>query len=161
MKPLLTKRNCIHGAIIYALGDSCAALLTNEFQVSRLIGMMLLGGTLYAIEIPWYFSWIERRFEKKGIVNGIKRAVAAQAFFNPLWIARHIAFIQCFSGQFAAIQWSLIGIGVDSFVHIVPFALFVNYVIQNFISYHWRFLANAVFSALMAIYYALSEVWFG
>ncbi len=159
--PLLTKRDSLHGAIIYALGDSCAALLTDEFQFSRLIGMMLLGGSLYAIEIPWYFAWIELRFNKQGIGNSIKRAIAAQAFFNPLWIARHLAFIQFFSGQFAAIQWSLIGIGVDSFVHIVPFALFVNYAIQNFIPYHWRFLANAVFSALMAIYYALSEVWFG
>lgn len=46
-------------------------------------------------------------------------------------------------------------------MHIVPFALFVNYAIHNFIPYHWCFLANAVFSALMAIYYAFGEVWFG
>jgi len=103
MKSLITKRNCIQGAIIFTLGDSCAALLTGEFQVSRLIGMMLLGGTLYAVEIPWYFAWIERRFERQGIVNWLKRAVIAQAFFNPLWIARHLAFIHCFTGQFAAI----------------------------------------------------------
>jgi hypothetical protein len=123
--------------------------------------MMLLGGSLYAIEIPCYFAWIERRFEKQGFVNGLKRAITAQAFFNPLWIARHLAFIQCFSGQFAALQWNLIGIGVDSFIHVAPLALFVNYAIQNFVPYHWRFLASAVFSAVMAIYYALSEVWFG
>jgi len=96
MKTLITKRNCIQGAIIYALGDSCAALLTGEFQVSRLIGMMLLGGTLYVVEISWYFAWIERRFEKQGFVNGLKRALTAQAFFNPIWIARHLAFIQFF-----------------------------------------------------------------
>lgn len=34
---------------------------------------------------------------------------------------------------------------MGSFVHIVPFALFVNYATQNFIPYHWRFLANAFF----------------
>ena len=161
MQPLLTKRNSLHGAIIYGLGDSCAALLADEFQFSRLIGMMFLGGTLYAIEIPWYFAWIERRFEKQGMVSGIKRALMAQAFFNPLWIARHLAFIKCFSGQFATIQWNLIGIGLDSFVHIAPYALLVNYVIQNFLPYSWRFLASAVFSTLTAIYYALSEVMFG
>ena len=161
MKPLLAKRDSLHGAIIYALGDSCAALLTDEFQLSRLIGMMFLGGTLYAIEIPWYFAWIERRFEKQGIEHGIKRALMAQAFFNPLWIARHLVFIKFFSGQFAMIQWNLIGIGLDSFVHIIPYALLANYAIQNFIPYRWRFLASAVFSTLTAIYYALSEVMFG
>ena len=161
MKALLTKRNSLHGAIIYGLGDSCAALLTDEFQFSRLIGMMLLGGTLYAIEIPWYFAWIERNIDKQGMVNDIKRTLIAQAFFNPLWIARHLAFIKCFSGQFAQIQWSLIGTGLNSFVHIAPYALSANYLIQNFIPYRWRFLASAVFSTLTAVYYALSEVLFG
>jgi hypothetical protein len=161
MKPLLTKRDSLHGAIIYSLGDSCAALLTDEFQLSRLIGMILLGGTLYAVEIPCYFSWIERRFNKQGISNGIKRALVAEAFFNPLWIARHIAFINCFSGQFAALQWNLIDMGLDSFIHILPLALLANYVIQNLIPYTWRFLASATFSALTAVYYALSEVLFG
>jgi hypothetical protein len=161
MKPILTRRNSLHGAIIYSFGDSCAALLTGEFQFSRLIGMMLLGGSLYAIEIPCYFAWIERRFNKPGITNGIKRAVAAEVYFNPLWIARHIAFINCFSGQFAALQWNLIDVGLDSFIHILPLALLANYVIQNLIPYTWRFLASASFSALMAIYYSLSEVLFG
>ena len=161
MKPLLTKRDSLHGAIIYGFGDSCAALLTDEFQFSRLIGMMLLGGSLYALEIPRYFAWIERRFKKPGIKNGIKRALLAQAFFNPLWIARHLAFINFFSGQFAAIQWNLISIGLDSFVQIVPFTLLVNYAIQNYIPPIRRFSASAVFSTLMAIYYALSEVLFG
>ena len=136
-------------------------MLTDEFQFFRLIGMMFLGGTLYAIEIPWYFAWIERRFEKQGMASGIKRTLMAQAFFNPLWIARHLAFIKCFSGQFATIQWNLIGIGLDSFVHIAPYALLVNYAIQNFLPLSWRFLASAVFSTLTAIYYALSEVFFG
>jgi hypothetical protein len=160
MKSLLTKRNSLHGAIIYSLGDSCAALLTGEFQVSRLVGMMLLGGSLYAIEIPLYFAWLKNRFDKQSLVNGIKRALLAQAFFNPLWIARHLAFINFFSGQFAAIQWNLIGIGLDSFMQILPVTLLVNYVIQNFIPHSWRFFASAVFSTVMAIYYALSEVLF-
>ncbi len=52
MKPPITKRNCIQGAIIFTLGDSCAALLTGEFQVSRLVGMMLFGGTLLRLKSP-------------------------------------------------------------------------------------------------------------
>jgi hypothetical protein len=145
MKPLLTKRDSLHGAIIYGFGDSCAALLTDEFQFSRLIGMMLLGGTLYAVEIPQYFAWIKRRFKKPGIKNSIKRALLAQAFFNPLWIARHLAFINFFSGQFAAIQWNLIGIGLDSFVQIIPFTLLVNYAIQNFIPPYPAFFSKCCF----------------
>lgn len=93
-------------------------------------------------------------------MNGVKRAVIAQAFLIRYGLPVTLPLFNVL-GQFAAIQWSLIGIGVGSFVHIVSFALFVNYEIQNFIPYHWRFLANAVFSVLMAIYYAFGEVWFG
>jgi hypothetical protein len=38
--------------------------------------------------------------------------------------------------------------------------LVANYVIQNKISLQWRFLASAIFSGLMAVYYALSELFF-
>jgi len=71
-------------------------LLTGEFQVSRLVGMMLLGGSLYAVEIPWYFAWIERHFERQGF-EWVETGFDCAGFFNPLWIARHLAFIQCFS----------------------------------------------------------------
>ena len=146
--------------MIYATGDSIAAVLTQEFQLSRMIGMMLLGGTLYAIEIPCYFAWIERNFDKKGYWNRIKRALLAEAFFNPLWITRHIALIKCFSGQYAELQWNLLNIGWTSFVQIAPFAIVINYFVQNLIPFAWRFLASAIFSALMAVYYSLSEVLF-
>lgn len=151
----------MHGALIYGLGDGCAALLSGQFQLSRLLGMMLLGGTLYALEIPWYFAWLEHRFNKPGSAHAVSRALLAQAFFNPLWIARHIAFISCFSGQFAAIGWSLLGVGMDSFMYAAPFALPANYAIQNFVPYRWRFAASATFSAAMAVYYGLSEALFG
>jgi hypothetical protein len=157
---ILNRRDCLHGAVIFALGDTIAVLLTDEFMLSRLLGIIFLGGTLYAIEIPWYFAWIDRHFKQPGIVNKIKRTLSAQAFFNPLWIARHIALIKLFSGQFSSIQWDLLDIGLASFIQIVPFALLVNYAIQNLIPFRWRFFVNAIFSALMAIYYALSEKLF-
>ena len=157
---LLTRRDSFYGAMIYVTGDSVAAILTHEFKISRMIGMMLLGGTLYAIEIPWYFAWIERYFDNKCYWGRIKRALFAEAFFNPLWIARHIALIKCFSGQYADLQWNLLSIDWASFVQIAPFAIVINYFIQNLIPLAWRFLASAVFSALMAVYYALSEVLF-
>ncbi|MCL7421886.1 MAG: hypothetical protein M8364_13385 [Methylobacter sp.] len=158
---LLTLRNSLSGALVYATGDSIAALLTGEFQVARLIGMLLLGGTLYAIEIPAYFAWLERRFGRRDYAGRIKRALMAQAFFNPLWIARHLALIHCFSGRFADVQWHLLNVGLASFVRIVPVGLVANYVIQHFIPLRWRFPASAVFSASMAVYYALSERFFG
>lgn len=156
----LHKRDCLYGAFIYGTGDTVASLLTGEFQVSRMVGMMLLGGTLYAFEIPRYFAWIDRRFGRPGLKYSLLRALLAQAFFNPLWIARHLALIHCFSGQFEAIQWHLIDIGLKSFLRAVPYALFVNYSIQNLIPLKWRFFASAVFSAGMALYYALSGVLF-
>ena len=40
-------------------------------------------------------------------------------------------------------------------------ALPVNYLIQNYMPLTWRFFASSVFSGLLAIYFALSEVLFG
>ncbi|MGR8979300.1 MAG: hypothetical protein ACU84H_04300 [Gammaproteobacteria bacterium] len=50
---------------------------------------------------------------------------------------------------------------LDSFLYALPVALLINYVIQNAIRLTGRFLASAVFSSGMAVYYALSEVLFG
>ncbi len=157
---VLTWRDCWHGMLVYSIGDSVAAWISDEFMWTRCIGMALLGGTLYAIEIPAYFRWIDRRFTGTGRGAKLKRMLVAQAFFNPIWIARHIALINAFSGQFGQISWGFIAVGGSSFIHILPVALTANYLIQNKISYRWRFLANAIFSAVMAIYYALSEIWF-
>jgi len=159
--PMLNCRNVVHGSLVYASGDAIAAAITGDFQMSRTLGMMFVGGTLYAMEIPAYFVWIDRQFDHPGRWNAIKRMLCAEAFFNPLWIARHIALINLFSGRGSEINWGLLAIGLDSFLYALPFALLINYVIQNVISLNWRFLASALFSAAMAVYYALSEVLFG
>ena len=66
--------------------------------------MMLIGATVYAFEIPNYFDWIVKKTQ---FLNGIKATLVktglAIAYFNPLWIARHLLFIKLFSGQFEAI----------------------------------------------------------
>lgn len=156
-----TKYNIIRGAIIYSSGDLIAALLLGEFSILRLLGMMILGGTLYALEIPNYFAWIERK--TKAIV-GLKKTLAktylAILYFNPLWIARHLLFIKLFSGNFSEINLSLLKIAGLSFLVNIPISFVANYLIQNKVNLDWRFLASAIFSALMAIYYALSEVIF-
>ena len=153
----LTCRNSLSGAIIYSTGDSIASLLSNEFQWSRCLGIALIGGTLYAIEITAYFLWLDQHYN----TQYFKRALLAQAFFNPLWIARHFAFIHLFSGQFSNLSWQILLVANNSFIHALPFALCANYGIQRFVSLSNRFWASATFSAVMAIYYPLSEIVFG
>ncbi|WP_457609742.1 hypothetical protein [Lutibacter sp.] len=133
----------------------------DEFLWSRLIGMVFIGATLYAFEIPNYFNWI---VQKTKSYSGIKLTLAktglAIAYFNPLWIGRHLLFIKLFSGNFEAINSHLLEIALWSFLANIPISFIANYIIQNKMPLKWRFLASAIFSALMAIYYALSETIF-
>ncbi len=154
--------NIISGIFIYAIGDSIAAFLTGNFSVYRMLGIALIGSTLYAIEIPNWFLFIDR------ITNGrvqnwktkILRMLLAMAYFNPLWIARHIALVAIISGKWYEISWSLLNTGFTSFIYQIPITILGNYVIQNKLEYKHRFLANCIYSGLMAIYFALSAVWF-
>jgi len=67
--------------------------------------MVLIGATVYAFEIPNYFAWIDW---KTASITGIKKTMAktglAIAYFNPLWIWRHLVFIKLFLGQFEQIN---------------------------------------------------------
>lgn len=153
--------NILRGAIIYAMGDTIAALLLGQFSLYRLLGIALIGATVYAFEIPNYFRWIDRKVGKKeGLQPSLQRTALALLYFNPLWIARHLIFIKLVSGQWATVGWSFLVIGFWSFVINIPVSVVANFLIQNKVSLKWRFLASAVFSGLMAIYYALSETFF-
>jgi len=158
---IYTKSNILRGALIYSAGDAIAAVLLNEFSIYRLAGMMLIGATIYAFEVPNYFAWIEK---KTIAYSGLKKTLAktglAIGYFNPLWIWRHLLFIKIFSGNLAAINIDLFRIACISFLVNIPISFIANYSIQNKIKLSWRFLASAIFSALMAIYYALSETIF-
>jgi len=152
--PRYSRNNILRGVLIYPLGDTIAALILNQFSPERLAGMILVGGLIYSLEIPAWFAHISGRYQ------GIQRALMAMLYFNPLWIARHFAFISLFSGQADSIHWSLLLISLKSFAVNLPVAFGANYFIQNKMSLRWRFFSSAVFSSLMAIYYALSRVIF-
>lgn len=151
----------MRGAIIYSAGDTIAAILLNEFSIYRLLGIMLVGATIYAFEIPNYFAWIERRtISLNGIGKTLAKTGLAIAYFNPIWIFRHLAFIKLFSGNYAQINGNLMRIAFWSFLANIPISLLANYMIQNKVKLDWRFIASAIFSAIMAIYYASSETIF-
>lgn len=155
------KKNILKGALIYSAGDTIAALLLGEFSWYRLLGMVLVGATFYAFEIPNYFDWIVKKTQfLTGIKATLTKTLLAILYFNPLWIARHLLFIKLFSGQFEAIGFNLLEIAFWSFLVNIPISFIANYIIQNRFKLNWRFLGSAVFSALMAIYYALSETLF-
>jgi hypothetical protein len=121
--------------------------------------MMLIGATFYAFEIPNYFDWIVKKTQfLKGLKATLTKTILAILYFNPLWIARHLLFIKLFSRQ--AIGWNLLEIAFWSFLVNIPISFIANYIIQNRFKLKWRFLGSAIFSALMAIYYALSETLF-
>lgn len=153
-----TPQNIIKGAVIYSFGDTVAALLLGEFLVSRFLGMILVGGLVYSFEIPNYFAWIDKKTRSfNGIEKILTRTGLAIAYFNPVWIFRHLAFIKLFSGNYTQINTSLFVVACWSFLINIPISFMANYLIQNKIKLDWRFVASAIFSGLMAIYYALSE----
>jgi len=155
-------KDSLSGMLIYTSGDSIAALISDDFSWYRVLGMMLLSGTLYTLEIPRYFLWIDKTIPNpKTLTDTFKRALLAMAFFNPLWIARHLAFIYLFSGHWTAIDWGILEISSISFCVNIPLSLLCNYLIQNRLELQWRYIASSLFSAVLAIYYALSEVLFG
>ena len=85
MKFEYSKKNIINGGIIFPLGDSIAALILGEFSWHRMIGMALIGATVYAFEIPNYFAWIDKIVKnRKSYVNYTLRTIIATAYFNPL-----------------------------------------------------------------------------
>jgi hypothetical protein len=152
--------NAIRGALIYGGGDALAAWILGELGLVRLLGMATIGGTLYALEVPNWFRWIDRHAPSQvGWRNAIERTGLALIYFNPLWIARHLAFIAFFSGE--AIGTGLIATGSMAFLANIPIALIANYLIQNALPPRHRFTASALYSAAMAVYYALSLRFFG
>ena len=157
-----TWANIWSGVLIYAIGDTLATLITGDISLGRMIGMAFLGGTIYAIEVPNWFLLIDKWTKKckRGWQTGTLRMLLAMAYFNPLWIARHILFIDLFTGQFENITWGLLNVGWMSFLMNIPLSILGNYLIQNKLRYEHRYVANCIFSSIMAISYAMGAVWF-
>jgi hypothetical protein len=150
----------LRGALIYAIGDTIAALLRDEFLISRLLGIFIVGGTIYALEINAYFAWIENKTISITRFKKLIKASLALAYFNPLWIARHLAVIIICSYNYTHLNSEIFEIAFWSFLYNIPISILANYIIQNSITFEWRFIASALYSGLMAIYYALSTSWF-
>lgn len=123
--------------------------------------MIFIGATVYAFEIPNYFAWIDRKtISYTGLKKTMVKTGLAILYFNPLWIFRHLIFIKLFMIKYEEIDYQLFKVAILSFVVNIPISFVANYLIQNKIKLDWRFMASAIFSALMAIYYALSETLF-
>jgi hypothetical protein len=153
-------RNSLQGMAIYAIGDLVAQIILQEVQASRILGVMLLGGTLYALEIPNWFAFIDRRVTTQVPTRrALQRTALALLYFNPLWIARHLLFLRVFSGNWQQVNGDLLRLGLLSWLANLPLAMCANWLIQVRVSLRWRFLASAIFSGLMAVYYAVSTAW--
>ena len=161
MKLKYKRSDIIKGLLVYSIGDSIASILLGEFQITRLLGVILIGATVYAFEIPNYFNWIESKTNAKtGRKKAIQKTLLALLYFNPLWILRHLLFLKIFSFEFGFSFKNLLIISFYSFLVNIPISFIGNFIIQNKIRINHRFLASAIFSALMAVYYALSETIF-
>ena len=132
----------------------------NDFSIRRLLGILFLGGFIYSVEIPFVLKWLNKKFIYDELIIKITKSVLFTLYFNPLWIARHILVLNLFKGNYALINWHLLEVGFNSFIYSFLFTLPVNYIIINLIPQKYKFPITAVFSSSMAIYYALSEVFF-
>ncbi|MFC3193034.1 hypothetical protein ACFODZ_02155 [Marinicella sediminis] len=158
-KLLLIKSELIKGALLFGLFDTAAALMLGEFSWLRTFGMAAVGGTFYAIEIPSYFAWLEQRSQHMSQrQKALFKTGMAVVYFNPLWIARHMCFIYWLNGQ--TIDLGVLHSAWQSFLYGMPVSAVFNYLIQNHIAIKHRFLASSLFSGCMAIFYAVSAVYF-
>ncbi len=161
MRPVIRPADMLRGLLIYSTGDTVASVILSQFSLTRMLGIMLVGATVYAFEIPRYFKWIDAKTKGLSGLNGsLSRTGLAILYFNPLWIARHLIFIALFSGRIGTVDWGLMRTAVCSFSVNIPVALVANFLIQNRVPLKWRFFASAVFSSLMAVYYAMSQAIF-
>jgi len=151
------KKNILIGAVIYSSFDAIAALIISEFSFTRLFGMMIIGATIYSYEIPTYFKWIENKSINLKYKK-ISKPMFALIYFNPIWIARHLFFIDMLT--YGHSDYSIIIIATKSFIVNIPISLITNYLIQNYSSLDYRYTLSAFYSGIMAIYYALSKILF-
>lgn len=153
------KINAIRGAVVYSVFDVIASIQLDQFSWLRFFGVMLIGATIYTFEIPNYFAWIERKCAKyQGYKQQFVKTLYALLYFNPVWIARHLIIIDVLT--YGSSSFSIFVIALKSFVVNIPISLFANFFIQNQIKLSNRYIASALFSGVMAIYYAYSKTLF-
>lgn len=175
------------GFLIYAVGDLIGQVILRQVSLVRTLGFGFIGGTVYALEIPIWFRliegttcrpdeqsrlrWLFRRPAEDGVCrfNSLGRTIAALVYFNPVWLARHMFFISCLTslaagtalGSPGTVFVRLIPVACKSFLVKIPLAFIGNYAVQNWIPLRGRFAGSAAFSAVNAVWYAVSKVLFG
>jgi len=151
----IQKINVIRGAVVYSVFDAIAALFLDQFSWLRFFGIMIVGATIYSFEIPNYFRWIELKCAKyQGYKQQLRKTLYAVIYFNPLWIARHLLIIDLLT--LGTSSWSILMIALKSFMVNIPIAIIANFAIQNKVELRYRYLVSALFSGVMAVYYAFS-----
>ena len=160
---IYTKKDIFWGGILLVLSDGIAALTTDQLTLTRVLGMLIIGSTLYAFEIPNFFAWIEKITSKyfEGFTRRFIKTIAVVIFFNPIWIFRHFAFIYILLGEFELINHQLFLTASISYLFNIPISIVGNYIIQNKLPLDWRFVGSSVFSFIMTIYYSMSPAIFG
>jgi len=158
------RNDVLTGMVVYGVGDTIAALLAGDFVLFRLLGMSAVGALLYSAEIPNYFRWVEKVTSRK-VQHSVYRTLLAMLYFNPLWVARHLLFIKFFSEGGGFIQeeafaalYEVFVIALNSFLIAIPITVTVNMLIQNGLVLKYRFIASALFSCAMAVYYPLMSL---
>lgn len=181
--------NHLVGWVLYPSGDLLAQLIMGaEVNWWRALILMLVGGLVYRIEIPAWFRRLDAlTFSAQTIarrpwlssfsrtvdgatdgtrkLNWVGRTAGAMAYFNPLWIARHVFFISLSTcatspGLTALVQSSL-KTGCVSFATNLPLTLAANYAIQTHVPPRARFLASALLTTLLTVKYAVELRFFG
>lgn len=157
MKNPYSRKNVLTGLVVYASGDTIAAVCLGEFAWARVLVVALVGGFLYALEVPLVFAWIDRRVTTtRPLTRNALRTLLAVAYFNPLWIARHLFFLRAATGRWDDVSLDLLRVGAVSWLLNVPIAVAGNWIIQSSIPLRWRFLGSATFSGMMAVFYAVT-----
>jgi len=132
LKLVYKRSDIVKGLLVYSIGDSIAAILLGEFLFTRVIGILLVGATIYAFEIPNYFNWIENKTKNyKKHKKALVKTLLALLYFNPLWIFRHLVIIKIFSLQSEFSFKNLLIISSFSFLVNIPISFFGNFIIQN------------------------------
>lgn len=166
------------GWVLYPMGDLIGQLITGEFSITRTIVIMILGGTFYRIEIPYWFHKLETftiadETVKKhpalemlttrvqhNYLNWLGKTLGATAYFNPLWMARHMLFITCATTPLSQIDWGntllhCLRTGSISFLTNLPITFGANYFIQAHLPLKRRFLGSALLTMTLTIKYAV------
>lgn len=159
---IYTKKDIFWGGVLLVLSDGIAAIATDQLTLTRVVGMFIIGSTLYAFEIPNFFVWIEKITSKhlEGFKRKFVKTIAVVIFFNPIWIFRHFAIIYILLGDFELINQQLFLTASVSYLFNIPISIAGNYIIQNKLPLDWRFVGSSVFSVIMTIYYSLSPAIF-